>query len=166
MEFGWLLAMLILGMRELYCKLHPKKDYQPWAKKKEQVMAYFIVGVFAGLFSVILMPIITYFTPVHAYRLPIVSMRGQTEAEGQFFIGCGSIQGVEYYYAMRDLGNNSYRRMKVPSHKVIIIEGDSPPHVKFIDHATSKKWTFIEFEVTEYEFHVPKGTVIKRFKIE
>jgi hypothetical protein len=92
--------------------------------------------------------------------IPIVSLETNTHTKGWFVLWVGSIEGVESYYYMRDLGNNSYVREHVPCKGTIIKEKDSvKPNVTYYlwDSWSSPR----NITIT-----VPVGTVVQRFEIK
>ena len=101
-------------------------------------------------------------TPKHDV-FPIVSLRGEIQAEGSFFLGCGSIDGYEYLMTFRERRDGGLERLQVPMYKVVIYEdSDESPYVEIWDYF----WSGSKGTKDRYEFHVPKGTIIKEFKLK
>lgn len=102
--------------------------------------------------------------------ISIVSLKQNDRTEGSFFLGSGSIEGVEYYLYFRNLGDSRYKRGKVKASETIIEEGfQENPKLSWTRVRGKTNW-FIRVEHVDrqedYTLHVPKGTIIKQFKLE
>ena len=92
----------------------------------------------------------------------IYSLYNNSEIKGKFILGSGSINQEEYYYFFTKK-DNAYYKEKV-SNKTGIIETDKTPK---LEETTiyPKIWYGQLFEIRQYKLYVPKGTIIKEFKV-
>ena len=102
--------------------------------------------------------------------IPIVSLKQNNRVEGSFFLGIGSIEGIAYYLYFRNLGDSRYKRGRIKASKTIIQEGfQESPTISWTRVRGKVNW-FIHREYIDrqedYVLHVPKGTIIKQFKLE
>jgi hypothetical protein len=96
--------------------------------------------------------------PPQKFMCGIVSLHTATTPRGGFFLGCGSIEGVEHYYYMRDLGSGCYKRETLPVEKVILVESDKvKPNVSY----------YIEdgWYKSGYKITVPVGTITQIYEV-
>ena len=90
----------------------------------------------------------------------IVSLRGEVQVEGSFFLGCGSIGGEEYLMTFRKRLDGGFERLRVLMDRSVIYEdSDEFPYVEVQVNCKCghRNW---------YKFHVPEGTIIKEFKLK
>jgi len=98
----------------------------------------------------------------------IESLSVGSESKGDFFLGSGSIEGVSYYYyyTRNSIG---YSRQKVKSNDTYIVETDKrrPSLVTVnVEYKDEDKFFKVIFEKSSYKvLYVPKGTIVKEFKI-
>lgn len=94
----------------------------------------------------------------------IVSLRNRNNISGSFILGSGYISEKEYYYTFKKVSNNSYKRLKIPTDNTTIIETNKkePKLVKYQRSAVFGLVDKGEF----YKLYVPKGTIIKKFKVK
>ena len=99
----------------------------------------------------------------------IHSLGNDKYTEGDFFIGSGSIEEVDYYFFYVNT-IKGMARIKRPVNDCYIIETDNRrPEIvgiKYI-HDDKDKFFKVWFEdvVTEYKIYVPKGTIVKDFRV-
>ena len=87
----------------------------------------------------------------------IYSIERISSVEGSFILGCGSISGEEYFYAWRDKeGGLSLAKMS-RSGSIIYEDGDEYQYVE--------KWRSYSSNHYKWKIHVPKGTILKEFKL-
>jgi len=98
--------------------------------------------------------------------IEIVSIRSETTTEGHFSIGTGTIEGVVYYFAYAKGNGPGLKLIKIPSKDTQIVETDrvSPRFCYFtsFDNMDNYNSCFI----TLRRLYVPKGTVIREFKLQ
>lgn len=106
------------------------------------------------------------------HYLYIKSLRNISSTEGEFFLGSGSIESVEYYYFFYQ-STIGLKRSKIPVNNISIIETDErPPEIVKRKQCYSQD-TFIKWRCREidsrredaYIMYVPKNTIIKEFKV-
>ena len=103
----------------------------------------------------------------------IVSLRDDqnSKLEGSFILGCGTMTGyTEDSYVTYSVINEypvTYKRKCFPINKTVLVEDDNT-YVKYTT-VTAKRYKWLLTPMpssTEYELHVPKGTIIQKFKVE
>lgn len=102
---------------------------------------------------------------------------GQT-LQGSFFLGCGNINGVTYYYYYKIEPDGAYTLQKAPteysriymdtdpenSHVIIINMDESPTRCRddqTDEYCRQTAWVFEK----SYVFHVPKGTIVEEYNV-
>ena len=103
----------------------------------------------------------------------IVSLRNNSEMSGSFFLGTGTIGETQYYYYYKDLGDGKYKHDKVAVWRTTIQETDtvSPCFEMYEDRFTKDySWLIPEAFALNRPWKctlvVPKGTIIKEFKLK
>lgn len=100
------------------------------------------------------------------HELWIYSLMNQTNSEGSFMLGSGSIEGVEYYYVFYR-GVDGYRRAKYRVYHVALVEtNDRNPEI--VERSTFFSGGLIQWKPSgegEYIMYVPKGTIIRKFEV-
>ena len=141
---------------------------------KPDLVEYILGAILAFLLSIIAMLLLSLVLvcslPKHYGRttIPIISLKSGSETEGNFSLGFGTVEGVEYYYCYQDLGNNRYIRLKVAADSVIIVENSKikPCYTYCYSKTKYPNWLpDIELERGNQQLIVPKGTVIRKFSL-
>jgi hypothetical protein len=86
----------------------------------------------------------------------IYSIERETSLSGSFFLGTGSIDSVEYFFTWQDRGDGGMILVKIRRTEAVIFESDEKPHLE--------RWRE-ENGYGVYRFYVPKGTVLREFKL-
>jgi len=98
----------------------------------------------------------------------IESLGNDKYLSGSFFLGSGTINEIDYYYFYVNT-TNGYSRLKRPISETYIIETDNrKPELTIVyDHYdnTDKFWTVAEDTKLYYKLYVPKGTIIRDFRV-
>lgn len=137
-------------------------------------LALLLSGLVAGLinvFTFIYVDSANY--PIREYwRCNIVSLRNDESIQGRFILGSGFIDNKQIYYTYYQYSdNNEYKQYELDAHKTIIQEIDNePPQMIAYGRDLSnynRFWCLIKPEenVSQYQLKVPKGTIIKEFKV-
>jgi hypothetical protein len=102
--------------------------------------------------------------------LPIYSLKIESQEQGSFILGIGSISGVDYYIFYKKVGGG-FIREKLPCDKCVIYEGWAIPKVteygRMCYHHVNRKIadsSFIFDGCSRYlhELYLPTGTITKR----
>ncbi len=100
----------------------------------------------------------------------IVSLMSNQEISGNFFLGCGTIKEIEYYFYYAKTGHNSYKRRKISVSDTTIIETDEiSPRLAWTDTNNKvPRWIGPDLVGTQgnYRLYVPKNTIVKQFRLE
>ena len=106
--------------------------------------------------------------------IPIASLSDGSEASGSFFLGCGAVNGVSYYYYYTGSGHGPYSLQKIRVDDVDIFTDENTPPAYI--HAIPIYQTFHRDGRTEIhsdwsnqtrqEFHVPENTIVKSFVLD
>lgn len=92
----------------------------------------------------------------------ISSLRGTSETEGHFILGCGTIDNKQYYIAYEIIGENDYGKQyaqfKIKADGVIITENNAldPQYM-----VKKEKGSLYE----TFELYVPIGTIRQEYKL-
>jgi hypothetical protein len=99
--------------------------------------------------------------------IPIVAMKDKTIGEGNFTLGCGTIDGVSYYFFYQKLNNGGYKQGKVKADVATIFETNSKlPRIQYY------KYEFVNKELDKWMFppqnekvniYVPVGSVKQNY---
>lgn len=104
----------------------------------------------------------------HSYY--IYSLKNQEKIQGDFYLGSGSIEQVEYYYFYWKDVNGFYNRGQEEVNKTVIEESDTcRPHTEVLNYKyisrTSLVSVYGEEEQERYKIVVPRGTIINNFEV-
>jgi len=133
------------------------------------IITQFLTYIVATIFSMI-------FGYVECGRInvetPIASLKNVSGINGDFFLGCGNIKGVENYSYYRKTDSGGYIKEYLPADGISIFEDSNEnPHISHkIITERYNKWLII-FQVpvpseTKKEIHVPKNTILKEFSLD
>ena len=110
----------------------------------------------------------------------IVSLNIKSSVEGSFFLGCGYVEGVEYYFAFKRVRNGGYKRVKFSAgiNTTIYERNDERPRViEYRNYREPVAWIGGEsFDISgwstanhtryrKYDIIVPVGTIVGRFEL-
>jgi len=140
----------------------------------ETIFTAFFGTVFSSLLGILFALMVGIFLPnkTKITKYEILAIKDGNSTNGSFFLGCGTIKNKNYYYYYRK-NNNGFSQDKVLSDNVIIYEDatDSTSYIKLqqkILETPYDNWGILDDKVEKnpIEFHVPKGTIIKQFKLD
>lgn len=96
----------------------------------------------------------------------IYSLKNKSDVAGSFFIGSGSISETEYYYFYYK-SKYGFERHKLETHNVSIDETDDsrPRLVERIRTYKGKHFKWYDMSTNKYIMYVPKGTIIRQFRV-
>lgn len=155
-----------------------------FAKKSEMGWFSVFLGPMLGvLFFVLSLLVIQlpvhlcskYNTAVKVYEYPLVAVRDGQGVRGSFFLGTGTVNSHEYYVMFRQHPDGAIEKIVLEDDQycrdrfyIYEIEEDEEPRVvlyKFTQ-STFPEWTIISEPKHEWNMYVPKGTVVRNFKIQ
>lgn len=105
----------------------------------------------------------------------IVSLNINSTVSGDFFLGSGSIDEVEYYFYYKKCADGGYLKEQIPVVETKIYEtNDISPRLQWTEvRSLENKYTsffigasgyyFVDQE--DFKFFVPEGTIIKEFSV-
>lgn len=126
------------------------------------------IGMFSGfMISIIMGGAILPTEYVLVDESELVALRDNGSVEGNFFLGCGSIDKEFYYFFYKKDATNKITFGKLPVEEVLIIEEHrTDPTIK----EYRKKGKYSRWAVTpssaKYEIYVPMGTIVNQFKLD
>ena len=92
------------------------------------------------------------------YSTPIYSIERDSSIGGSFFLGIGSIEGVEYFFMWADsVHYDGLLLRKIGRARCLVYEGDESPRLE--------KWRLGKSGETMYKVYVPNDTIFKEFKL-
>ena len=101
----------------------------------------------------------------------LVSLRNQEGLAGEFFLGSGQIDTQSYYFFFKKLGDGFQLDKQPATESVTVFEedrkdGELSVYQKESRRFGSAKWYQVQFvECCRYEFHIPRGTIQREFKV-
>jgi len=107
---------------------------------------------------------------IPSYSIGIVAMNDGMSAEGSFSLGCGTIEGVSYYFYYQKLSNGGYKQDKIRADLATIFEDNTKmPRIQyykkqFVD-STWNHWTKPN-ECDKVSIFVPKGSVKQNYNFD
>mgnify|MGYP000630283228 CR=1 FL=1 len=122
---------------------------------------FYIIG------SAMINEIFGTYKPVSGETKNIISLRNNNEVSGSFILGSGRIDEKEYYYTFIKINNDKYKRKKYPVEKSVIYE-TSQNSQKVVEKRKTIDDPLIIGCISEekYILRVPKGTIVKEFKVQ
>lgn len=131
------------------------------------IVSMFIVGIGFMTIRADYFDDVHYEKEVHTYY--IQSLGNDKYTEGDFFLGSGNINDIDYYYFYVNTVKGMQRR-KVEMNRTFLIETDTrrPEYVKIFDCYDDEHlfWKTFDDGVEDYKIlYVPKGTIIRDFKV-
>lgn len=99
---------------------------------------------------------------------PIVALKDNKITDGNFFLGCGSIDGdLRYYYA--EDSSRGYKVKSVDIDKCYILFDDDRPRIERYDVAAFNKKRHYIYAIPYgyyYKLYVPHGSITTEFKVD
>lgn len=142
------------------------------------------IGIVCGLVIVLIQIfMIPVFLPkkwVEDGSINLVSLREKTVSEGTFYLGNGSIAGIDYYTYYREW-DGGYKKEKIIAHpsdscKTSTVIYEHPVlktgELKLFKRVFAESWyeyfgaTANAWECKKYQFHIPTGSIRKEFVLE
>lgn len=126
-----------------------------------------LLGFIFSLFVAIMLPMDTY--DKH-YSLDIETLQDNNSVSGNFFLGCGQIEGkMKYVFYYEE--NGLYRMMQLDYNLVQIKYSDSKPKVNVTENYPSDAFInkfAIDLNVLDktYIIEVPKGTIKNNYNLD
>ena len=125
-----------------------------------------IIGGLTGAFIAFSMgSLVEYDKSVITRVRPIVSMGSNSFSEGDFFIGSGTVSGVDYFYYYAVLEDGSISKGRRKSSLSFIFEGHENPRIVEYELGTFSNFV-LKHKRFRYEFYVPHGTIIREFNLD
>ena len=158
--------------------------YHEWsAILVDSFLAFIVTCVFACMFSLLISTIgensvrdMGQGTTIGLYTnyYEIISIRDGDSLNGKFFIGCGSIGGVDKYIMYKKLGKNQFKQEQINAQDVTLIQSnEESPRVQWVMRTAKPNWTVsmtpnhtITYIYGDYKIYVPEETIIKRFEVK
>lgn len=154
-------------------------------KNNNSTQTDFIVsGIFGGVVGLIFVVLMVIFVSINeggfdervckvwTTNNDIISINRQSQIQGSFILGTGSIRSVTYYYAYVNT-DSGYLLTKYRTNKSYIVETFDAPTVEAYHYSCPKPiLSFLLFGEhtakrynTKYVINVPKHTIMQEFKL-
>ena len=102
-------------------------------------------------------------------KTPIISTFNETNVEGSFFIGSGTVDDVEYIYTFAKSKNNEkgYIRLNIQMKNVIIIETDNVKPMYYVEIYKYKSFFCIWHykNVNKRIVYIPTNTIVRQYNL-
>lgn len=158
--------------------------YGTYKNNIELALGFIPVGILMSMLGLLIVCLIfsgTIFnkdtvTVVKTVKTPIVSLTPQPGMSGSFFLGSGTIDSVNSYIFMKDLGDNKYLQGSYPTGSIIIEESNETPSFTYdtVKLHTDPRMRYlvplsftsngIEYNVN-YRLIVPKNTLTIHYNV-
>lgn len=169
-----LIAMILLAVIfAAYLMKDPslRKDILKWDIDSFCTIGGFLI--FAGFLGLMIMLLLSLII-IHNFGkyekvndTNIISMKGGVGVEGDFILGSGYIKDVRYYIYRCQFSDGGIKEFNVPVNLTTIYECDGIPHYETFLQKVDTKFTYVNEQGNYlYKFYVPKGTIIKEFKVQ
>ncbi len=154
----WTFLITLVGIPLLFVIIILMTKKKDWG-----IMLYSIPGCAITFFSPFIMGDIL---PRAHYdiKTQIVSVNRESKISGSFFLGCGTVGQTSYYYYYEKIGKDTYILGKQPVSETIIVE-DGGAYLLSRIEKQDDKWGYGCERTVSKELHVPKGTIIKEFRL-
>ena len=103
--------------------------------------------------------------------IPLVAINDGSSMSGDFFLGCGSIDEVDYYFYYYNTSDGGIKRSEVPVKVSTIYEVDThTPRIEIykfeFESDSMNDWLIDSDTRTAYKIYVPKGSVRRHFTFD
>lgn len=146
-------------------------EYQEgWGGLFGYIMMSIIGALFGGVIGFIIATALPMQTYDKHYSLSIETLQDNSSVSGNFFLGCGQIEGkmkYVFYYEEKGL----YRMMQIDYNMVQIKYSDSKPKVNITEnYPTESIINYFAFDTDlfdkTYIIEVPKGTIKNNYNLD
>lgn len=165
---GFAIAFVILTYQEFYRYAHSFLDYF-MGSMLLGIIALMAFGIGFGL--AFLVGLVVPKRWLDPNKTKLISLRSGDGVSGQFFLGTGHIDSVQYYFFYEDAGNGGYRPGKIPADDNVVVFEDSRTdgELKTYQYRFSNSllnWIAFDTGDTRYEFFIPNGSLKKGFVLQ
>ena len=108
--------------------------------------------------------------------IELISLKNDNQTSASFFLGCGSINEMEYYVYFQQFEDGGVKRGMIRVKDAVIYERDEQPHLEWTEVDKKCHWLGrLGFDWADikkgqrkgdYRIIVPKNTIIERFEIK
>ena len=98
------------------------------------------------------------------YKYELMALQTKNEISGNFFLGSGTINDEQYFFAYVKYNDGGIRFWKCETYNTWIYEdiiNNEIPNVIY----TYKNGGFFSSYFEQYEFHIPKGSILQKFNL-
>lgn len=102
------------------------------------------------------------------YSAPIVALKDDKIMQGDFFLGCGSVDGdLQYYYA--EDSSKGYKVKHVGVDNTYLLFDDDKPRIERYEAAAFNKKRHYLYAMPNgyyYKIYIPHGSITNEFKVD
>jgi uncharacterized protein YneF (UPF0154 family) len=126
-----------------------------------------VIGAFLGIWISIALPMSTY---NKHYSVNIETLQDNSSVSGQFFLGCGQIDGdMKYVLYFEEKG--LYQMMQIKYNLVQIKYSKRTPRLNITEICPTDSWVnnfALDFDIYDktYIIEVPKGTIRNNYNLD
>lgn len=144
-----------------------------------EVVAGVFVGSICGVILAMILGMIFYSGVDHTTierGANLENMVDNTETQGAFFLGSGSIDGEPMYSWYEETKTNTFKRRDVEAYQAdihYITDGDVPHYTKTIGHYRDgflQPWGLNmlpgETSIRHYDFYIPRGSITNEYRLD
>ena len=171
----WFILVMAFGIA---VSLRETKD---WGERVLYSLLFFLVGCLLALVPFLLCSVLYLqsktTTTVTTTEVKLVSLRSVDQINGSFFLGSGSIGVDQYYFFYKDAGNGGYKldKLRVDDSVTVFEENRQDGRLvrKRCNGEFLNRWYYLigmsrpsSSCLHGVEFHIPQGSLQKRFQLE
>lgn len=134
---------------------------------------FLFISILSGMFGVLIgigvasvLPSDTYLKP---HSVDLVCIQDNSSIKGQFFLGCGQIEGDMKYAFYYNQGDDSYKLDTISCSKAEIKYVATKPRITYNTKEFTNKW-YNKFSVFTqniyYTIEIPEGSIKKDFTLD
>lgn len=142
------------------------REFSSWEDTVAGAFFGMIIGGFCALLIFVLVNTFGYYNFVENETMKMVSLERESTVNGSFVLGCGSLEGKQYYFGYVVSPDGSYMLETFPVEETKLHEKPISIAVvhKYVAKYKSNYFTFFPpIGGTHYEIDVPEGTIINRY---
>lgn len=139
-----------------------------------------VASIFTGLFfGFVLGAIVAIMIPKDGVKITVrtanlENLKDNSGIQGNFFLGCGNVNGTMQYAFYENLGNNQYRLKTVNCNEVVIEYIDSLSHPRIEEYSMRRtdtkhnRFTILPplLRGERVKIYVPKGSIKQNFVLD
>lgn len=159
--------LIVLAVGFLISEILYRKDPPPKSNRSSYMFYGGVVAGFIGILIAMMVPGKFEYVPYKEHKL--VSFQDNFSVQGDFFLGCGSVdEKISYFFYYQLDDGKSFASSNVPYDETIIRYENKNPRIEvFLVTNTRTKWSFAppKFRFANVVY-VPEGTIKNSYNLD